>query len=184
MKKILASLMALGLALSLAACSTSSPVLPNLGFRRRDCRHRFCRQRQGLARRYRHGIHSPFEYTDENGNFVGIDVDILAAIAEDQGFKYELNSIGWDGAVAAVQTGQADAIIAGASIKQDRIDSGWIFSDGCCTATRTVFAVPEDSDITSFEDLRGTRRCRQKRQCGRRVRREPEGSVRLHHHLF
>ena len=26
----------------------------------------------------------PFEYTDDSGNFVGIDVDILAAIAEDQ----------------------------------------------------------------------------------------------------
>ena len=30
----------------------------------------------------------PFEYTDESGNFVGIDMDILKAIAEDQGFKY------------------------------------------------------------------------------------------------
>ena len=29
----------------------------------------------------------PFEYTDESGNFVGIDMDILKAIAEDQGFK-------------------------------------------------------------------------------------------------
>ena len=27
-------------------------------------------------------VFKPFEYTDANGNFVGIDVDILAAIAE------------------------------------------------------------------------------------------------------
>ena len=154
MKKILASLMALGLALSLAACSTSSGSSESSG--------------SGAATSDTASAGSdkvwlvatdtvfvPFEYTDENGDFVGIDVDILAAIAEDQGFKYELNSIGWDGAVAAVQTGQADAIIAGASIKQDRIDSGWIFSDGYYTATQTI-AVPEDSDITSFEDLRGT----------------------------
>ena len=33
-------------------------------------------------------VFAPFEFTDENNNFVGIDVDILAAIAEDQGFKY------------------------------------------------------------------------------------------------
>ena len=41
-------------------------------------------------------VFKPFEYTDASGNFVGIDVDILAAIAEDQGFEYELKSLGWD----------------------------------------------------------------------------------------
>ena len=99
-------------------------------------------------------VFKPFEYTDASGNFVGIDVDILAAVAEDQGFKYELQSLGWDGAVAAVQAGQADGIIAGATIKQERIDSGWIFSDGYFDATQT-FVVAADSDITSFEGLAG-----------------------------
>ena len=99
-------------------------------------------------------VFKPFEYTDESGNFVGIDVDILAAIAEDQGFKYELQSLGFDAAAMAVQAGQADAIIAGATIKQERIDSGWIFSDGYYNATQT-FVVSEDSDIASYEDLKG-----------------------------
>lgn len=99
-------------------------------------------------------VFKPFEYTNENGEFVGIDVDILAAVAEDQGFEYELQSLGWDGAVAAVQSGQADAIIAGATIKQERIDSGWIFSDGYYDATQT-FVVAADSTIKSFEDLAG-----------------------------
>lgn len=99
-------------------------------------------------------VFKPFEYTNEDGEFVGIDVDILAAIAEDQGFEYDLQSLGWDGAVAAVQSGQADAIIAGATIKQERIDSGWIFSDGYYDATQT-FVVAKDSDIKSFDDLAG-----------------------------
>ncbi len=99
-------------------------------------------------------VFRPFEFTNEQGEFVGIDVDILAAIAEDQGFEYELNSLGWDAAVAAVQAGQADAIIAGATIKQERIDSGWMFSDGYYNATQT-FVVAEGSDIKSFEDLAG-----------------------------
>ena len=99
-------------------------------------------------------VFKPFEYTNEDNEFVGIDVDILAAIAEDQGFKYELQSLGWDSGVAAVQAGQADALIAGATIKQERIDSGWIFSDGYYDATQT-FVIPTDSDITSFEDLEG-----------------------------
>lgn len=99
-------------------------------------------------------VFKPFEYTDENGDFVGIDVDILQAISEDQGFKYELSSLGFDAAAMAVQAGQADGIIAGATIKQERIDAGWMFSDGYYNATQT-FAVAKGSDIKSFEDLSG-----------------------------
>ncbi|MGN0205406.1 MAG: transporter substrate-binding domain-containing protein [Coprococcus sp.] len=99
-------------------------------------------------------VFRPFEFTNENNEFVGIDVDLLAAIAEDQGFQYELQSLGWDAAVAAVQVGQADGIIAGATIKQERIDSGWIFSEGYYNATQT-FVVAADSDIAAFEDLAG-----------------------------
>ena len=98
-------------------------------------------------------VFKPFEYTDESGNFVGIDVDIVAAIAEDQGFKYEMKSLGWDAAIAACQAGQADGMIAGASITDERKSNGWIFSDGYYTATQCM-AVAENSDIKGFEDLK------------------------------
>ena len=99
-------------------------------------------------------VFKPFEYTDASGNFVGIDVDIVAAIAEDQGFEYKLNSLGWDASIAACQAGQADAMIAGASITEKRKSTGWIFSDGYYTATQCMAVVP-DSTIASFENLRG-----------------------------
>lgn len=99
-------------------------------------------------------VFKPFEYTDAEGNFVGIDVDILAAVAEDQGFKYELNSLGWDASIAACQSGQADAMIAGASITDERKGKGWIFSDGYYNATQCI-AVAKGSDIKSMEDLKG-----------------------------
>ena len=99
-------------------------------------------------------VFKPFEYTDESGNFVGIDVDILAAVAEDQGFKYELKSLGWDAAIAACQSGQADAMIAGASITDERKASGWIFSDGYYIATQSM-TVSNNSEIKSFDDVVG-----------------------------
>lgn len=99
-------------------------------------------------------VFKPFEYTDASGNFVGIDVDILAAIAEDQGFKYELKSLGWDASIAACQSNQADAMIAGASITEKRKSEGWIFSDGYYTSTQSM-VVSSDSDIKSFDDLKG-----------------------------
>ena len=99
-------------------------------------------------------VFKPFEYTDADGNFVGIDVDILAAIAEDQGFEYELKSLGWDASIAACQSGQAHGMIAGASITDERKESGWMFSDGYYTATQCM-TVAADSDIASFDDLAG-----------------------------
>lgn len=100
-------------------------------------------------------VFKPFEYTDASGNFVGIDVDILAAIAEDQGFEYELRSLGFDASIAACKSGQADAMIAGASITDERQKGGWIFSDAYYTATQSV-AVKKGSSIKSLDDLKGS----------------------------
>jgi len=96
----------------------------------------------------------PFEFTNASGEFVGIDVDILAAIAEDQGFEYELQSLGWDAAIAACQAGQANGMIAGASITDERKENGWIFSDGYYNATQCM-AVAADSTVASFDDIAG-----------------------------
>ncbi|MBQ7573509.1 MAG: transporter substrate-binding domain-containing protein [Clostridia bacterium] len=97
---------------------------------------------------------SPFEFQDANGNIVGIDMDILAAIAKDQGFTYDLQYIGWDASIAACQAGQADGMIAGASITDERKATGWTFSDGYFDATQGM-AVASNSDIASFDDMKG-----------------------------
>lgn len=53
--------------------------------------------------------------------FVGIDVDILAAIAKDQGFKYDLQSLGFDAAVAALESDrQMEQLPVCLSQKKDR----------------------------------------------------------------
>ncbi|MDO5398651.1 MAG: transporter substrate-binding domain-containing protein [bacterium] len=95
----------------------------------------------------------PFEFTNASQQFVGIDVDILAAIAEDQGFDYELNSLGFDAALAAVQSGQADGMIAGMSITEER-KNNFDFSEPYYDADVTI-AVAPGSDIKTFEDLKG-----------------------------
>ncbi len=97
---------------------------------------------------------SPFEFQDEKGNIIGIDMDILAEVAKDQGFEYEIQYVGWDAAIAACQAGQADAMIAGASITDERKNSGWTFSDGYYDATQGM-AVEKNSSIKGFEDLKG-----------------------------
>ena len=99
-------------------------------------------------------VFRPFEYTDEEGKFTGIDVDLIKAVAEDQNFSYELRPAGWDAGVVAVMNGQAHGLLAGATITQKRIENGWIFSEPYFNASQT-FAVPLQSTISSYTDLKG-----------------------------
>lgn len=97
-------------------------------------------------------VFAPFEFTDADNNFVGIDVDLLAAIAEDQGFEYELQSLGFDAALLAVESGQADGVIAGMSITDARKEK-FDFSDSYYDAGVTM-AVAKGSSIATFDDLK------------------------------
>lgn len=136
MKKVIALVLSLAVLLSLAGCSVN------------------CGAKDKKWIIVTETYFKPFEYYNENNEFTGIDVDILAAIAEDQGFNYELNPLGWDAGVTACKTGLADGIIAAASVTSDREADGWIFSDPYYDAS-IVCAVAEDSSIKSFDDLAG-----------------------------
>ncbi len=151
MKKALSLFLAMGMACSLAACGSSSGGTTAEGTTTNTDQGSGSDKVWVIAS---DTVFKPFEYTDAEGNFVGIDVDLVKAIAEDQGFQYEINPLGWDAAVAACQSGQADGMIAGASITDERIESGWMFSDGYYQTTQTM-TVAADSDITGFEDLSG-----------------------------
>lgn len=98
-------------------------------------------------------VFPPFEFTNEEGNFVGIDVDIINAIAEDQGIEVEIQSLGFDAALLAVQSGQADGVIAGMSITDERKQT-FDFSEPYFDADVTM-AVAAGSEIKSYEDLAG-----------------------------
>lgn len=97
---------------------------------------------------------APFEYLDESSNsYIGIDMDILAAIAEDQGFKYEMHNEGFDASMGAVQSGQADAMIAGMTITDERKET-YDFADGYYDDGQ-ILVVKKDSKIASENDLKG-----------------------------
>lgn len=96
---------------------------------------------------------APFEFENDNGEMVGIDLDLLAAIAEDQGFSYEVQVLGFSAAVTALEAGEVDAVIAGMSITDDRTQK-YDFSEPYYDSG-VGMAVAADSDIASYEDLEG-----------------------------
>ena len=79
-------------------------------------------------------IFAPFEYTEADGTYVGIDIDILAT-------------------VAAVQSGQADGMIAGMSITEERKET-FDFSDPYYDST-VCAATKADNPAATLYDLDG-----------------------------
>lgn len=70
---------------------------------------------------YSDNAFAPFEYLDtETKKYVGVDMDIMEAVAKDQGFEYEMHNEGFDASMGAVQSGQADGMIAGMTINDER----------------------------------------------------------------
>ena len=97
---------------------------------------------------------APFEFQNEAGEFVGIDLDLLAAIAEDQGFNYELQALGFNAAVQALEAGQADGVIAGMSITDARKEK-FDFSEAYFDSGVVMGIAADNEEIKSYEDLAG-----------------------------
>ena len=96
---------------------------------------------------------APFVFQNSSNQYTGIDMDLIKAIAKDQGFEIEITNPGFDAAINAVQSGQADGMIAGMSVTDARKET-FDFSDSYYTAN-TILGVKESSTISSYEDLNG-----------------------------
>src|SRR5699024_7663327 len=89
------------------------------------------------------------EYQAVNNNYTHLAMDLSNAIAKQQGFNIKINSIGFDAALNAVQSGQADGVIAGMTITDAR-KAIFNFSDPYYT-TNIILAVKKGSSVKSYE---------------------------------
>lgn len=64
----------------------------------------------------------PYENVDakNNGEIVGMDIDIAKHIAEQLGYKLEIASMDFNGLVAALQTTRVDFVMSAMSVTDDR----------------------------------------------------------------
>lgn len=99
---------------------------------------------------------APFEFQDASGKFVGIDIDLINEIAANQNFNVTIKPLGFDAALQAVQANQADGVIAGMSITDER-KKVFDFSDPYFESGVQMAVLATNEDIKSYEDLRGKR---------------------------
>ncbi len=128
MKKIFAILVAAILMFSLVGCSSSGGKLimgTNAAF-------------------------PPYEYI-EDGEIVGIDAEIAAAIAEKLGMELEIQDMEFDAIIPAIQSGKINVGLAGMTVTPEREESV-NFTESYATGVQVVI-VKEGSSITTVDDL-------------------------------
>ncbi|WP_220741147.1 ABC transporter substrate-binding protein/permease [Leuconostoc miyukkimchii] len=95
----------------------------------------------------------PFDFQDKNNQYTGIDQEILKTIAKRQNFTYTLKPMSFNAATQSVSSGQADGVIAGMSITDERKA---VFDFGTPYYRSGIgWAVKKDSNIKSLKDLKG-----------------------------
>ena len=88
----------------------------------------------------------PYEMTDDNGNYIGIDVEVAQAIAKELDLELVIDNMGFTAALEAVQNGKSDIVMAGVTVNEDRL-TVMDFSDSYATGIQVVI-VKEGSDVT------------------------------------
>ncbi len=94
----------------------------------------------------------PYEfYSDDEATIVGIDAEVAAAIAGKLGYELEIVDMDFDALIPAVASGKIDMVLAGMTVTEERAQSV-DFTTSYCTGVQVII-VPEDSAITSVDDL-------------------------------
>lgn len=94
----------------------------------------------------------PFDTTDDSGKLTGLDVDLVNAIAEDQGFTVQWENLQFDGLIPALQAGNIDIIASGMSINEKR-EKQVDFSDPYYDSGLVVAVAADNTTIKGEEDL-------------------------------
>ena len=97
----------------------------------------------------------PFEYK-KDGKYTGIDIELLEAIGKLEGFEVEFKPMDFGGLIPALQSGQLDGVIAGASITEERkktVD----FSDPYYESGLVALVNKNNTNIKELKDLEGKR---------------------------
>jgi len=95
----------------------------------------------------------PMQYTNDQKEIVGFEVDVIKAAAEKAGFKAEFKNVAWDGIFAGLATGKYDAISSSVSITEER-KATMDFSDPIMPIEQ-ILVVAKDSKATDLAGLKG-----------------------------
>ena len=97
----------------------------------------------------------PFEFQDEGQKeYQGFDMDLIRAIGKEMGREVEIQNLGFDGLIPALQGKSIDVIISGMTINDERkkkVD----FSEQYYKSGLSIIVKKDDKSINKFSALTG-----------------------------
>ena len=97
----------------------------------------------------------PFEFQEEGSKeYVGFDMDLARAIGKQMGYELQIQNVGFDGLIPAMEAGNIDIIISGMSITEERAKKV-SFSKPYYKSGLSIVVKADNTTIKSFKDLEG-----------------------------
>nr|WP_263325806.1 basic amino acid ABC transporter substrate-binding protein [Neobacillus sp. Marseille-Q6967] len=95
----------------------------------------------------------PFESRNPEGDFVGFDIDLANAIADELGYELEIEDMKFDGLIGALQAKRVDMVISGMSATEKRKENVDFSTE--YHRSGEMFITLKDSNVKSLDDIKG-----------------------------
>ena len=159
MKKLISTVLALGMAAGLAGCGSSAAATPGsaadaVSTESAAAADTDLAYMQGKGKMtIGYTVYEPMNYTDADGNFTGFDTELATAVCAKLGVAPDFVEINWDTKVVELDAKSIDCIWNGMTLTDDIMAN---------TATTKAYAknaqvvvVKDDTDYSSTADLVG-----------------------------
>ncbi|MDR1611463.1 MAG: basic amino acid ABC transporter substrate-binding protein [Planctomycetota bacterium] len=96
----------------------------------------------------------PFEFTDDDNNIIGYDIDVVHAVARAGGFEVRLHNQSFDTLIEGLESGKLDAVISGMTIteaRKEKVD----FSEPYYNAAQVIVVQEKTPGFEKIGDVKG-----------------------------
>ena len=152
MKKLIALMLAMVMALSLVACGKPAENDNSANDNNTNTDGDATATRtfvMGIDAEY-----PPFSYLGEDGQYTGFDVEVCKAVCDLLGWDLQVFGVNWDQKLVQLDAKECDCVWSGMTILDSMKEAGYVISAPYYDNTQ-VIKVKEGSDIKSSADLAG-----------------------------
>lgn len=152
MKKLIALMLAMVMALSLVACGK-----PAENDNSANDNNTNTDGDAAATRTFVMGIdaeYPPFSYLGEDGQYTGFDVEVCKAVCDLLGWDLQVFGVNWDQKLVQLDAKECDCVWSGMTILDSMKEAGYVISAPYYDNTQVIM-VKEGSDIKSSADLAG-----------------------------
>lgn len=152
-KTVFALVMTTAVIFSTAACSSSSEPSTDGEEQNQEQAEQPPQEQSSTLIMATNAEFPPYEFY-QGQDVVGIDVEILSAVAENMGKELQVEDMAFDSIIPAILSGKADVGAAGMTVTEDRKESV-DFTDTYVKASQVIMIKADNTDIAGPDDVEG-----------------------------